>query len=398
MIPLFAITLPVIVLFCGLSLDVGLLEYKKLQMQNAADAGAIGAELEWERNTGLWTTAGQQDASVNGFTNGTNGVTVTVIQVPTSGSYAGDYDAIQVTIAQSVKTIFMGALNGGQMTVSAQAVSLIPPCLVIQGKSALVPTYAVNLANASTVTSSCPMYVNKGIGVGLNSTLSATAENLTGASSSSVLLGTATPTPRYSAAAMSDPLASIAAPTPGACTYIAYIVLLSVTTMNPGTYCNGISITTSIVTLNPGLYIITGGANWAASTVQGTGVTLYFTHGGLFGYGQFIVDLGSTVTLSAPTSTANGGIPSILVFGDRSWVPTSPEDFQCVNSTFKGDGIWYTTNTGIYLNACNMSGTNYLGMVTDSLSLIGASNLTLSDNYSSIATGNPLRTQQVLVQ
>ena len=39
MIPIFAVALPVVVLFCGLSLDVGLLEYKRLQMQNAADAG-----------------------------------------------------------------------------------------------------------------------------------------------------------------------------------------------------------------------------------------------------------------------------------------------------------------------------------------------------------------------
>jgi Flp pilus assembly protein TadG len=73
MLVLFACVLPVLILFCGLALDVGMLQLKQLQMQSAADAAALGAELQWERTTN-YTTAGytaqaQADAAVNGFTN-----------------------------------------------------------------------------------------------------------------------------------------------------------------------------------------------------------------------------------------------------------------------------------------------------------------------------------------
>jgi Putative Flp pilus-assembly TadE/G-like len=396
-LPFFALALPVIVLFCGLSLDVGLLEYKKLQMQSAADAGAVGAELEWERNTGNQITSGQQDASVNGFTNGVNGVTVSVVQGPTSGTYAGFKDAVQVTISQSVKTIFMGTLNGGSMTVSASAVAIFPPCGVFTGLSGLT-AITVNL-NLSNLVAGCPLYMNQNGSANLGSTLTAVAENITGSASQSLaLLGTVTVSPRFNAATMTDPLASVTAPTFSACTNTNYTAFLTVATINPGTYCGGITITTSTVTFNPGLYIITGGAHWTGAVVKGTGVTLYFTKGGGSSYGQLLISTASTITLSAPTSNANGGIPGILVFGDRNWIASSPQDFQCGLSSITGDGIWYTTNTGLLFSACPISGTNYLAFDTDNLSTLGFPGITLSSNFSNLSGGNPFRNQAVLVQ
>jgi hypothetical protein len=397
MIPFFAVLLPVIILFCGLSLDVGLLEYKRVQMQNAADAGAIGAELEWERNTGNQLTASQSDASVNGFTNGSNGITVSVVQGPTTGTYSGFYDAIQVTISQSIKTLFMSTLNSGKMTVSATAVSIFPPCGVFTGLSGLT-TITFNL-NLSNLVASCPIYINANGAANLGSTLTAVAENVTGsAAQSGALLGTVTVAPRFNAATMTDPLASIAAPTFSACTHVNYAATLTIATINPGTYCGGLTITTSTVTFNPGLYIITGGAHWTASIVKGSGVTLYFTKGGGSLYGQLLISTGSTVTLSAPTTSSGGSIPGILIFGDRNWIPTAAQDFQCGASSITGDGIWYTTNTGLLFNACPISGTNYLAFDTDNLSSLGFPGITLSSNFSSLAAGNPFRNQQVLVQ
>ncbi len=397
MIPFFAVAMPVVILFCGLSLDVGLLELKRLQMQSAADAAAIGAELEWERNTGQWVSAGQKDAAVNGFTNGANGVTVSVIQVPSSGPYSGDFDALQVTITQSVKTIFMGTLNGGSQTVSAQALSLFPPCGVFTGLSALT-TITVNL-NLSNVNANCPLYIGRNGSANLGSTLTAVAENVTGSAlQSGALLGTVTVAPRFNAATMTDPLASIASPAFTACGHTGFTATLTTATISPGTYCNGITITTSTVTFSPGLYIITGGAHWAGATVKGSGVTLFFTKGGGANYGQLLIGTGSTVTLSAPTDSSNGGIPGILVFGDRNWVATAPQDFQCGSSSITGDGIWYTTSTGLLFTGCPISGTNYLAFDTDNISTIGFPGVTLSSNFSYVSGGNPFRNQSVLVQ
>ena len=111
MIPMFACVLPVIVLFCGLALDTGLIELKTLQMQNAADAAAVGAELEAERGTGNWVAQGKADAGVNGFTDGVNGATVSVVQLASSGAYSGHYDSLQAT-ADNVKSLTGEAVRG----------------------------------------------------------------------------------------------------------------------------------------------------------------------------------------------------------------------------------------------------------------------------------------------
>ena len=71
----FAIALPVLILFCGLTLDVGRAELLKIQMQSASDAAAIGAELESERGVAGgsfgsvggswdWMAQGKQDAAI----------------------------------------------------------------------------------------------------------------------------------------------------------------------------------------------------------------------------------------------------------------------------------------------------------------------------------------------
>jgi Flp pilus assembly protein TadG len=122
--------LPVIIMFCGLSIDVGLLELMKLRMQTAADAAALGAELDWERGQGNEGIQGRADAAANGFTDGVNGVTVNISNPPWSGDYTGRTDTQYVTITQTVNTIFMRALNGGKATVSVSAVALEPPLWV----------------------------------------------------------------------------------------------------------------------------------------------------------------------------------------------------------------------------------------------------------------------------
>ena len=165
MLPFFAAVLPVIILFCGLALDVGTLELRKIELQSAADAAALTWELQLERNqtSSQITTAIYADAGLNGFTNGVNGVTIGLQQLASAGSYTTSYDALQVTITQNVKTLFMGTFNGGSTAVTAQAVALIPPCSYFNGGNAsnTYPWYGAS----SGWYAPCPTYVNRGIGV-----------------------------------------------------------------------------------------------------------------------------------------------------------------------------------------------------------------------------------------
>jgi hypothetical protein len=184
----------------------------------------------------------------------------------------------------------------------------------------------------------------------------------------------------------------------GTCNHTSYSLSSGSATLNPGTYCKGITLTNSTVTLNSGLYVITGGSTWSGSTVSGSGVTLYFTSGGGGTDSKFIVQNGSNVTLSAPNTASGGSLAGILVFTDRTWTPTSNQDIALMNSTVTGDGIWYAPQTGVYISSCGiMSATHYLGFVANNL-WIGGTNVVISNNYSYVSTGNPMRTVGALVQ
>jgi hypothetical protein len=397
MLPFFCVTLPVIILFCGLSIDLGMFELQLQRMQTAADAAAISAELEAERGTENWVNLGKQDASQNGFTDGQNGTKVSVVEGANYGAYSGRYDALQVTISQPVKTLFMGALNGGYITATARSVAQITPCVYLLGTT--LQSYTLNGYSGDFKGDSCPFNINNNI---TTTALSLVPEalNVSGPASSSSISGYEFPSPNYNAPTVTDPLSYVTSPTfSGTCNHTSFSLYnaTGTNTLNPGTYCKGMNITNSNATLNPGLYVITGGGTWYNSTVTGSGVTLYFTSGGGGTDSKFILSQ-STVTLSAPNTSSNGSIAAILVFADRNWTHTNPQDFDIINSTFTGDGIWYLPAAGLYIsNSGVVTGTNYFGIVADNMTLTGTSVRPIN-NYSYVTTGNPFRTQSPLVQ
>lgn len=397
MTTIFAIIMPVLLLFAGLVVDIGRLEVLKTQMQSAADAAVLGAELEAERGTGNWVAMGQADAALNGFTNGSNNVTISVSQQPTTGPYASRNDAIQVTISKKVQTIFLGALSGGMVTLNAQGVALMTPCDYFLGTGTL-QSASLYSYTGSMLGDSCPIYVNTKVDVESNGHVVGTSVDINGTSAGSSVSGYIYPV-YYGAQALSDPLAYETSPSyGGTCNHTSYSLSGGTATLSPGTYCKGMNIYNSTVTLSPGLYIITGGANFSNSKVSGNGVTLFFTTGGGGSYGQFIINNSSTVTISAPTDSSNGGIPGILVFADRNWVHTSAQDFIVTTSSFTGDGIWYLKNAGLYVWSCtSFQGNNYIGIDADNM-YFGGGYVLNTNNYSNVSGGSPFRTVGALVQ
>ncbi len=421
MIVNFVLMLTILLGCCALALDIGLLELKRLQMQNAADAGALGGMQEFDRT---YTTAGTPplptavktaaaaDATQNGFTQGVNSVTVTTVNAP-AGYWANDYSAVQTTVSQPATFGFAGILRPGATTVSAQAVAYAAPCAYFMG-TYYAPIYTYNGASTGTY-ATCPIYVNASLYNDYFATARARAIRVSGpAGNSSVSPGT-TP-PYYSVPSLADPLGWITSPTFSSCgshPLPTVITLPTVpVTLYPGTYCGGITITavalSATVTFSPGLYIITGGITWQGATVTSSGgVTLFFTKGGGYGYGKILITNNpataqpSNISLTAPTTDAQGGIPGILVFGDRNWVPLNPvlpRDFGVQYANLTGDGIWYMTNTGIGLGqSLNWNCPNYCGIVTDN-TYIYASNIRWNANYSVLPGGNPFRPRGTLVQ
>jgi Flp pilus assembly protein TadG len=415
MLVLFAAVLPIIILFCGLTLDVGMLELKKLQMQTAADAAALGAEMEAERgsNSAQVKAIGIADAGINGFTNGSNNVTVTLPQFPdyptypTSGAYAGRWDAFEATVTQSVSTIFLGALNGGSVTLSAQASALLTPCVYLTGTGTL-QQYTLDVATGSLNGDSCPVYVNTSLRVQAAGKMAVEAIGVAGAAADSVLSGSVVyPPPNFNIPTTADPLAYVAQPPYTGCVHNSgYTVSNNPSaTLSPTSYCNGLTISNSTVTLSPGTYFITGVVSWTNSNVTGIGVTLFFTHDAGNVYRGITIS-NSTVNLSAPTDVSNP-YQGIVVYADRAWVPHATQDFQIYHSDVTTDGIWYLTGAGLEVtsclpataasNNCTMTGNNYFGVIADNMLLTGTI-FNPRNDYSNLATGNPLRTLGALVQ
>src|SRR5579863_3479612 len=161
----YALMIFVVLGFTGLAVDAGYLQWQRRLMQSAADAAAMGAlrEMELGRTNSQpqydLTTAAQNDAAMNGFTNGVNNITVTLNTPPTSGPFNGVSTAAQVIVSRPYPTFFMRILGTNTVTVTAQAVAQTTTSYGSIGGCifALDPTAsdALNLESGTTLNSSC---------------------------------------------------------------------------------------------------------------------------------------------------------------------------------------------------------------------------------------------------
>jgi hypothetical protein len=126
-----------------------------------------------------------------------------------------------------------------------------------------------------------------------------------------------TPSPQIGQPVVSDPLAGVAVPAVGSvCDFTKWHN--ASTTLNPGTYCGGITISGgSNVTFNPGTYILLGGGlNISGdSSANGTGVTFYNTGNAEYAYKPVVVSGGSATSFSAPVSGPLGSRTYLTVLG-----------------------------------------------------------------------------------
>lgn len=404
MLVYFGVILVMLLGFCGLAIDVGRMELRTAQLQAAADEGAISAAAEAQRTP----PSMQQGAALNAATTNvaafeaannipTANTTVTTINPATAGTFANDLFAVQTTITQKFPLNFLGLVTKANMTtVSASAVALIPPCAFFFSSPGTGNSYGFNVASAGFF-SPCPVYAQTGFIVDGFSWYSYGQARATGTSGGSTIQGSMYPTPVYSVPTQPDPLAYLVAPSfSGTCDHTGAIYTKP-QTLQPGTYCGGLTVNNTTVTMQPGLYIVTGGVNFTThATINGSGVTIYLTQGGGSGFGTFSLNRSSNMYLSAPTDSLSGRYPGILLFADRAWVGGA-QDFRFDSSTFQGDGIIYVRGTGIYDWKCNLSGPSYFSIVTENMYSFG-STTSIANNYAPLSGGNPLHVTVSLVQ
>jgi putative Flp pilus-assembly TadE/G-like protein len=335
-----AMTMAVVMGFVGLAVDVGLLYHTRQNVQIAADAAATAAAVDYLFNASVSSaqTAGQAAAAENGFTNGSNGVSVVINMPPTSGpiTSAGYAEAI---VKDPSATNFMGLFGFPTVNVAARSVAGTPTvggtCIWLQASTGtgmdLQGAYDINAPN-------CGIYVNSNSSnavkvTGNGGTLDAKFVDVVGGSvghQTSPTPITTDVTPR------TNPWGNLQGPSyPSGCSVTS--ALTSITTTNQstvqGSIANPVVCFANAVTLGNGVTL----------SGTGSGVVYLFNNGVSIPTGA-TVTFGScsTCNLSAtpPTFGATSGAVMDLAGGTLSQASNSIVNIYApTSSTYNGIAI-----------------------------------------------------------
>jgi hypothetical protein len=392
--------LVVLMAFLGLAIDAGYLEWVKTRLQTAADAAAVGGAQEIRANgTANVVAAARADAALNGFTHGSNGVTVTVNNPPGGGYSTDNSTGVEVIVAQQTPTFFMRLIGASAVGLQARAVARLgsgPNCVYVLDPAG---SGAFSASGGSTVAIACGVMVASGsstafkVSGGTAVTASSIAVN--GGKSITGVGSTATPEPVTGVAPASDPLGLVSAPDVGACEHTnTAITSHQNVRLPPGVYCNGISVSGGgTVTFSPqGTYVLKGGglSISAGSIISGNGVTFYNTAGGGYSYRPISISGNATVNLAAPTS---GKLAGILFFQDRSIVSSAVNSVSGESGTTLSGALYFPTTPLSYSGGTNNAGA-YTLIVAKTASFSGG--CTINNDYSSLPAGSPIKGSAIL--
>jgi hypothetical protein len=320
----------------------------------------------YARNNGFGATS--SDTVTLSYPSSVTGVTLSSVTVP----------AFEVTVQRTVKTGFIQFLKGpASTTITAKAIAgmvgtVSPDSIIVLGSGPGAFT-ATNGASVSVSGGGIAVNSTSSTGIVISGGTTVTASQIDVVGGASVSGGsTASPSPITGTAVVADPLASLAAPTVGACAYTNYSPGWGTWTLNPGVYCGGISITNgATATFNPGTYIINGGSlNLVGGTTDtGTGVTFYMT-GTNATYGGVSISNGAAVTFSAPTTGTYAGI---LFYGDRTITSSNGASFAGgVQMNLTGT-LYFPSTSVTYSNGSGTAG--YVGIVANQVSFTGGTTI-----------------------
>ncbi len=374
-----ALSLPFLLGFIGMATDVGALFKDKRTIQTAADAAAIAGALNLSRGTYL--ASGKAAAKANGFTDGSNGVIVNVVNGPTwaNSNYKGASGYIEATVTKTEPTIFLALFGYPSVNVLARAVATSSGpssgCIYTLGPTGTTLTISGNLDLTGcgiNVDSSDASAMNGG-GAAVNASVGIVG----GCSDCSTFVQA----PVTGIVPFSDPLSYLPqySCTNSGCACVSNCANNPVTNMptscvaavggalSPGCY-NGLAIGKGTLTLNPGVYFINGNITMSGgATFNGSGVTLILASGSL--------NMTTTDTMNLMASGVNTPFPGLLYYQ----VVSDPNVVQLAGSASTLQGIFYAPSASLTLQGFN--GANvYTGFVVQSLSASGSTSYT---NYAS---------------
>lgn len=348
--------------FMGLAVDVGTLFHVKRELQTAADAAAVAGTLEYlyTDSVSKATTYADNASAANGFTNGSNGVAVTVHDPPADGPSKGNASFFEAIVSEPAPTYFMAMFGFKSVTVAARAVAGVPTnnlaCMWIMGTG----NVTLDLQGAYDIQApGCGIYVNSpsasafidtGNGGIVNAAFLDVVGNSPPAHQTSPTATTVQAAPR------TDPWGNFSGANPSSgCTTTSSATTVTGEVDGPGT--NNVMCFTSAVTLNgatlgPGTYLFENGVT-VSGTVTVNGGTLD-VYSGTFNQGN------ATLNISAPTTGPYNGIAIMQPSTNTNQLQVQ---FGSSNQTL--DGYIYAPGSQVYLQD-HGGGVTATGLVAES--------------------------------
>jgi Flp pilus assembly protein TadG len=372
---------PVLIGAAGLATEGGLWYNTHQTVQGAADSAALSAAARY----GLDIHANlddQADAVVAtyGYTTGVAGTTVTVNRPASTGAYTGNNKSIEVIITTRQSRLLSSIYSSAPVTITGRAVAL-------PGNNGTGCVLSLNATASGGTTSKgtsaidlmlCSLYDNSSDPSALvntgSATISADSVNVVGNISGGSGI-TATNGVNRGVSAASDPYANVAMPTYAGCDFNNKTYKTTVT-INPGVYCNGIQLNAgAVVTMNPGVYIIDRGTLQIAggATLQGTGVTIFFTSSTGAGWADATINGGATVAITGPTS---GPLSGIAMFGDRNMPTSTTFKFNGGVNQVLGGAVYIPHGAVQYAGGASTN-VHCTQLIGDTITFVGNSNLAI---------------------
>lgn len=393
MLVMVVLLLPVLIGFMALAIDVGYLYSVKRKLQTVADAMALACAHQMQRAIPCTYQDGANNSAA--------------LDVPALYGVAwGDVNTsqpaanqVQVAVTQDTPTFFMKifAINSVRILASARA-EMRPNCVTTLDTAA-ASSFQTS-AGGSLQMPDCGIFVHSNHASAFNavagSTVNALSIDIVG---NKTATGTVTPTPMVSVTGIGDPLAALPDMTPGACDHVN-LTVKSTTTLYPGVYCGGITISLKpVITFSPGIYYLVGGGlntGPGYSSVIGSGVTFFNTQSlPTYPYGPILIGVanGNSYQLSAPTSGAYKGI---LFYQDRKVASGATSVFGGgANQALQMTGTLYFPTTNVtYQNQSITTAGTYTNIIAKNVLFSGPSRL----NYQAGASWAPVSGPVGMVQ
>ncbi len=369
-----ALSMTIIFGFLAFAIDVGLLFNNKRKLQNAVDAAATSAAIDYMFNNSQTTATAAANAAITANQISNPAVTVNFAPNITS-TYHNSVDYVEVIATEPATTFFMGIFHQHTVTIKARAVAGLPgkgnACVIVLSPTA---SDALQLQGSFDVSAdACGVVVDSNASDALQFTGgggSLTAGYVSVVGGDGGQTGDSSPAPVTGAAPITNPLPNLIGPQPSTdCTSLNTNTNTSVgssTTLKTSgnITCFTNAVTFNNVTLPSGVLVFENGVTLGGTITSGSSGTTIDVYGGAFN-----VNTGSALTIVAPTTaptTGTDGVPSGIALMQPA---TNSAEIQVQFGASYGtwDGIIYAPTAELYLQD---SGGDHSGGVTLDTDLI----------------------------